>query len=204
MWEAVREVLEPGRVIRIVLRQGSRPLPVAAVAELWQRDAAFRVFFNRLLADAPFAAYFWEMPPLTCANRVRPFECIVANSPALAGVAPDATVFAGLFRTACRDEPVIAFPNLGGDALLVTPCPRTPSAAYPHLAAFVRHAPEDQRHALWRLLGSVIAGRLGERPLWVSTSGLGVYWLHVRLDSRPKYYTYRPYTHWSCPGTAGS
>ena len=29
--------------------------------------------------------------------------------------------------------------------------------------------------------------------LWVSTSGLGVYWLHVRLDSYPKYYQHAPY-----------
>jgi len=31
------------------------------------------------------------------------------------------------------------------------------------------------------------------RRTWLSTSGLGVGWLHVRLDSRPKYYTYEPY-----------
>ncbi|MDF9799652.1 hypothetical protein OKW21_004915 [Catalinimonas alkaloidigena] len=27
----------------------------------------------------------------------------------------------------------------------------------------------------------------------MSTSGLGVYWLHIRLDSRPKYYQFDPY-----------
>mmetsp|Transcript_9405 Transcript_9405/g.21189 ORF Transcript_9405/g.21189 Transcript_9405/m.21189 type:complete len:541 (+) Transcript_9405:444-2066(+) len=27
-------------------------------------------------------------------------------------------------------------------------------------------------------------------PVWLSTSGMGVPWLHVRLDSSPKYYTY--------------
>ncbi len=27
----------------------------------------------------------------------------------------------------------------------------------------------------------------------VSTNGLGVAWLHVRLDTRPKYYTFQPY-----------
>ena len=35
--------------------------------------------------------------------------------------------------------------------------------------------------------------RSPEETTWLSTSGLGVYWLHVRLDSYPKYYTYRPY-----------
>lgn len=35
--------------------------------------------------------------------------------------------------------------------------------------------------------------RHGGGNLWCSTSGLGVYWLHIRLDQYPKYYTYRPY-----------
>jgi hypothetical protein len=28
---------------------------------------------------------------------------------------------------------------------------------------------------------------------WVSTSGLGVPWVHVRLDERPKYFQFGPY-----------
>jgi len=27
----------------------------------------------------------------------------------------------------------------------------------------------------------------------LSTAGMGVYWLHVRLDTRPKYYQHTPY-----------
>ncbi len=34
---------------------------------------------------------------------------------------------------------------------------------------------------------------IGHTPLWLSTAGGGVAWLHVRLDSRPKYYGYSPY-----------
>ena len=32
-----------------------------------------------------------------------------------------------------------------------------------------------------------------QRPLWLSTNGLGVAWLHARIDARPKYYSHRPY-----------
>ena len=35
--------------------------------------------------------------------------------------------------------------------------------------------------------------RVGARPIWLSTAGHGVAWLHVRLDSRPKYYLHAPY-----------
>ena len=31
------------------------------------------------------------------------------------------------------------------------------------------------------------------RPVWLSTSGMGVPWLHMRLDQVPKYYTYEPF-----------
>jgi len=34
---------------------------------------------------------------------------------------------------------------------------------------------------------------LSETPLWASTSGAGVAWLHIRFDTRPKYYIHLPY-----------
>jgi hypothetical protein len=35
--------------------------------------------------------------------------------------------------------------------------------------------------------------RVSASPLWLSTAGMGVSWLHLRLDSRPKYYRHRSY-----------
>jgi len=35
--------------------------------------------------------------------------------------------------------------------------------------------------------------RLSSRPVWLSTAGGGVSWLHVRLDDRPKYYHHAAY-----------
>jgi hypothetical protein len=83
--------------------------------------------------------------------------------------------------------------NLGGDAILIVPCPVAEPSAYGHLAAFVRLAPERQRQALWQSVGEAMARRVGARPVWLSTAGAGVSWLHVRLDDRPKYYGYGPY-----------
>jgi len=57
----------------------------------------------------------------------------------------------------------------------------------------VRSASDEQNHALWRIVGAAVRERLGERRLWISTAGGGVAWLHVRLDSSPKYYGFRPY-----------
>jgi len=57
----------------------------------------------------------------------------------------------------------------------------------------VRNAPAPQVHALLQRLAREALARLSDRPLWISTAGMGVYWLHVRLDSRPKYYRHAPY-----------
>ena len=40
---------------------------------------------------------------------------------------------------------------------------------------------------------TVLQAALSEKPLWLSTAGGGVAWLHLRIDSRPKYYSHRPY-----------
>ncbi|MFE4105063.1 DUF6940 family protein, partial [Almyronema epifaneia] len=59
-----------------------------------------------------------------------------------------------------------------------------------------RSAPTQQVHALWATVGrraSQLLNEQGRQPLWISTSGLGVYWLHVRLDTFPKYYRHLPY-----------
>ena len=91
------------------------------------------------------------------------------------------------------------FENLGKDAILVVPSPLGSEPAYSHLAAFIRYAPENQRHLLWRIVGQTVQNEISARPLWVSTAGGGVDWLHVRLDSRPKYYGYAPYKCIGCP-----
>jgi hypothetical protein len=55
------------------------------------------------------------------------------------------------------------------------------------------HASVSENHALWRTVGKTLQERIAEQPVWLSTAGGGVSWLHVRLDSRPKYYGYHPY-----------
>ncbi len=101
------------------------------------------------------------------------------------------------------------FQNLGGDATLVAPMdwspessPRKYSRCYGHLANFVRGAPEMQVVKMWRTLGKLLTEKLlisstaansNKPPLWFSTAGAGVPYLHFRVDSRPKYYHYDPY-----------
>ena len=50
-----------------------------------------------------------------------------------------------------------------------------------------------QKHSLWQEVGRVMQQKLTAKPIWLNTAGAGVPWLHIRLDSQPKYYEYKSY-----------
>jgi hypothetical protein len=192
-WKTSASEQHGGRTRRIALQENDRAVPYQEVARLWREEEPFREFFLGVLAGLPFAAYFFETPPVTLRTFGRAFEFVAIDSPELAGVPPEPEVFADAFARAPAGRDVLTFPNLGGDALLVVPRPATAAANYAHLAAFLREAPRSQQHALWQQVGAALEKQVNPRPTWLSTAGLGVYWLHVRLDARPKYYRHGPY-----------
>jgi hypothetical protein len=193
MWTVHTEKLFSDRVLKTTIYHNSSPVPYAEVLRLWQSDPHFRSFFSTLLAESPFSCFRWETPSLTTTTANRPFEFVVIDSPGLASH-PDPETFAPYFSDGVGGG-VVEFPNLGGDAILIAPCPLGPLAAYCHLGSFLRQAPEPQQQALWEMVGTAMQRRLGDKPVWLSTAGGGVSWLHVRLDDRPKYYGYGPYRH---------
>lgn len=191
MWHTAWRRPDPARM-HLVLHGDGGSLTVADVLRLWRDDDTFRGFWVETLRAPPFAAYCWEMPPLAHGRLDRPFECVFVDNPALAATGADPGPFEAHFRKA-PDADTVTFDNLGGDARLVAPRPIADPAVYSHLAVFAREAPDNQARALWRTVAAASAERLDDPPFWLSTAGLGVYWLHVRLDDRPKYYRHRPY-----------
>jgi hypothetical protein len=191
-WDWRVQRVEPA-VMRATLLSGGTPLTMGAVLARWSDDGGFRAFWTCSLRDLPFAAYCWEMPPLTRAVLDRPFECVFVASPALAAVRADPRPFAQYLSRAEDAAGAVTFDNLGRDALLVAPNPRAETAAYAHLAVFLRRAPADQAQAFWCSVALAVESRLGDVPIWLSTAGLGVRWLHVRIDARPKYYRHAEY-----------
>src|SRR5262245_4662892 len=192
MWESKIDTLRHGCVRLRTLLDG-KPLSYRKAVELWTTEADFRDWFSHLLLDAPFEAYCWEPPPVAFSSLDRAFESVLVDVPALCHLRADRPSFAVQFARCKQESSVVSFSNLGGDALLVAPRPIGVASAYSHLASFLRHAPQTQRDALWQVVGAAIEQQLGDDPLWVSTAGLGVSWLHVRLDTRPKYYRFDAY-----------
>ena len=189
MTELQRETIEAGRGQRLRFDGDTGPLSWADCLRGWRNDAGFRERFGQALADAPFEAFRWECLPVTADSIEQPFECVLIDAPELLRKA-DGSDFTEHFEASA---PVLRFANLGGDAELVVPRPMAEPAAYPHLGAFLRQAPAAQRDALWQAVAAAVDDCLGVAPLWLSTAGDGVPWLHIRLDSRPKYYRHAPY-----------
>ncbi len=191
-WLATQESLSAVHVLKFELFRGGQAASYADVVDSWQHDASFRNWFNQLLADVPYDSFRWETPAVKNSNIDCHFEFVVMDAPRLAP-RPDRNAFAEHFYLANDDESVVTFANLGRKALLVVPRPIAADQHYPHLGAFVRGAPTAQCDRLWQCVGETMANRLSDRPVWLSTAGAGVSWLHVRLDDSPKYYHHSHY-----------
>ena len=195
MWTTHRHAIGelPGETIAFA--SGPRSLTVGEVIAGWRDDKVFRAFFIAELTATPSPAFFWEMPPLTRGALSAPFECAVIESDSLAHMRADATAFAEHLDGNEAAATVAVFHNLGGDALLIAPCRISDADCYAHIASFLRAAPVAQQHELFQVLAREAEAMLAttQGRIWISTSGLGVPWVHVRLDSYPKYYQYRRY-----------
>ncbi|MFK7946148.1 MAG: hypothetical protein AB8G11_01065 [Saprospiraceae bacterium] len=189
MFTTKKEILSDS-VNRYKIYQNNRQLTYNQVLELLKNNADFRLFYNDLLVQSPFEAFFWENPPITKSTIQQPYEFVLVNSNRLSRVEADNRTFSKFFSQ--HKNTVVSFENLGKDALLVVPKPMD-KLKYPHIAHFVRNAPKTQLQEFWQQVGEQVENRISNKKLWISTSGLGVYWLHIRLDDRPKYYTFQSY-----------
>ena len=115
------------------------------------------------------------------------------EAPSLIGLTAEPDAFRAHLDGTPPGSLVAVFPNLGGDAILVAPTAGDDGRGYPHLAAFLRAAPQAQIAAFFSALASQGLRLCREAPAWLSTAGDGVAWVHGRVDRRPKYYRYAPY-----------
>ena len=190
MWSIEKTVIQEALVYQYRILEGTRILSFLQVLELLKTEANFRRFYRNLLVNAPFSAFFWEHPPLYTSSLAREYEFVLYKSKNLEGINANPHAFQDYFR---NDQMIVDFPNLRGDAHLIVPTPIDEETAYGHLAAFVRSAPDKQVDLLLQQIGTIALENLSNTKHWLSTAGLGVSWLHIRLDSRPKYYRYQAY-----------
>lgn len=82
----------------------------------------------------------------------------------------------------------IHFPNLSSDTTLVVPVPKK-GKNFINLFYFMKNASKIQQQELWKLVVKQAKTMLKKhKNIWISTHGLGVNYLHVRISNSPKYY----------------
>lgn len=192
----------------------TRPLSIRRWAELLSEDGSDQVAddLTASISDSPYEAVYFETRPVSSGTASqRHFQFVLVDAPFLKqfceSQGPDSLTFREHLRCTPEKDTCCAFWNLSGDARLIAP--RVPGSVfsrrllggdddktkYAHLAAFVRGASQAQTRELWRKTAreylNIVDNRSGN--VYLSTSGAGVSWLHMRLDKRPKYYTYRPF-----------
>lgn len=157
--------------------------------------------FLSLLANKTFALYFseciiefskgfpicLEIPCINSKNFSNSiFECCVIISPDLDNLDVDPVTFSKYF-TGKND--IVSFFNLDKSSILISP--KSDGKNYKHLYSFLVNSTKDKIAELWYLV-SKEAKKLVDSGtnVWISTSGYGVGWLHIRIDQKPKYYKF--------------
>lgn len=190
-----------------------RRMSVYDVVDQWLNSSDFCDFFTSVLNDTTLAAYFLEMAPFPLDEKqmaAREFELVTVFSRPLAKAKPDPQPFMNHLEE-CRGY-VANFTSLGGYTMLVVPCLPNKRESWKHYTSirpFVGRTQKNsfrhtQQRLLWQKVAQCVLGMVDRNaecaahsdtapPLWISTSGLEVSWLHVRMDLKPKYISYKPY-----------
>ena len=143
-----------------------------------------------------FKDYFFECPPISQdLLSKKSFQFVIKNANSELDDRPvDQEAFAEHFNLKTAS---VTFSNLGKDSKLVAPNPLDKNLKnYGHLATFVRNGPSDQVEQFWKNSAKTFLEEVqarGSKPVWLSTAGQGIAWLHLRMDSRPKYYQTQEY-----------
>lgn len=190
------EIIENNNCYKYILKDSnSNSLSYSSFLTL----LSFNSFILTNILKKFHSSFYFECIPINKENLNNIiFEFMIIKAPELDYLQLDQNSFQNKF---ILNEKVISFNNLGGDASLIVPCPnKNESNEYMrNIHTFITHASDDLIELLWKKVAEVMIQRLEDnidQPIWLSTCGNGVYWLHVRLDSYPKYYSWVPYKKW--------
>jgi hypothetical protein len=113
----------------------------------------------------------------------------IEPSPALdAHPGPDWSTFSEHFDKAEKNSHAVAFPNVSNDTMLIVPTPDG-YRDFTTLQDFQHNATVTKRKAFWSMVVDAITVYSSMHDkCYVSTHGVGVPWLHVRVSATRKYF----------------
>jgi hypothetical protein len=152
------------------------------------REKIINIFMN-----SDFDAIFWEFP-LIKGNDDTEFV-FIKTDPKLFGHA-NPKIYSNYFINENENSAVI-FKNISGDTLLISPTPSNgKNDEYSsHIMNFMKRSNNImQKHNLLKMIGTIMTKNIKEgKTIYMSTHGLGVPWVHIRISRIPKYYQYKKY-----------
>jgi len=203
---------------RVRFYKGGIPLMWGEVLQMWAGDAVASKSLDlqdiaafRALTTQVFAGYFWgsqevfwECRPVTQETAMTTVFEFVGIVAAEMGKKPtDGNAFADKFVNNMGTLDCLQFmtpspPPKETNLLVPSRAPDTQLSVYRSFGSFFKGAPQEQVHNMLELLGKHIPDRMAARgdkglPLYVSTAGYDIAWVHLRLDNVPKYYRFKKY-----------
>ena len=156
--------------------------------------------------DNSFKSYYFETPNISCPNS--PIEFVLTKSSTLHHRAPSWKKYEEHMKRKPYGKWSLSFDNLTGDVRLIVPYNKKKNVKYGHLKDYIIHATSEEIYDIFSEVGKeleeyreennewcdICGDPTYEAPLFLSTHGDGVEWLHFRIEEHPKYYSYKPYT----------
>jgi hypothetical protein len=130
--------------------------------------------------------FFYETSPITKDMKEK-YQALFIECDSLEQIDEDYSSFNQHIEKA-EDQNVTSFYNLSKSAYLIIPIPRK-NKQFTTIKDFIDNASERQQKNFWKEVAKSIVMMLEKHDkVWVSTHGLGVPYLHIRIDTNPKYY----------------
>ena len=132
------------------------------------------------------SSFFWETKCLKTFNDE--FEEEFIESKSLNNLLQNYNSFIEYINSS-KNKYATSFYNPNKTSLLIIPMPRD-NKKFTTLKDFIDNASLNHQKKFWKYVAKTIIKFMKEnKEVYISTHGLGVSYLHVRLDLSPKYYS---------------
>ena len=135
-------------------------------------------------------AVFFETPKWTKNNLSDLLKFSLTNASDTFSGEPSIEKFSEHLKDCKSDSKgSISFPNPNKTSRLIIPCPQCLNK-FGHLGHFIKYSDDETWSKLWKKVAEELEKQIKppSKGVWLSTHGLGVPWLHIRIDTTPKYY----------------
>jgi ribosomal protein L18E len=141
-----------------------------------------------VLKNIPFE-YYMIRSPLSIQKGKLSFN-VIDKTKQLSKMKIDTKTYKKYFKT---DKDVAVFMNLTNDTILIVPkilkSKKINKNIYLNISTFSRNAPLEQQINLWKeVFKQLKKCHKNKKDCYLNTHGLGIGWLHIRIDETPKHY----------------